>query len=124
MTRYKASKRKFKKLTNSGIKFGEIKCTFAINRTRDFYLYPDPDAAFRGGTFFTLLTPLNPPLYLFIFTGHENFMEVVEYKGKIFRVTILFMGFCSNGHNDWLPRGFEGFHDGRLSDSVLQTLYL
>merc|ERR1711937_1054940 len=45
-----ASEPKFKRITKNGIKFGEIKCTFVINRTKDFKLYPDPDAAFSGGS--------------------------------------------------------------------------
>ena len=67
MTRYPASEQIFKKITKNGIKFGEIKCTFEINRTRDFPLNPDPDAAFSGGTFFT---------WLFIFTIHKTFNHV------------------------------------------------
>ena len=63
-----ASEPKFKRITKNGIKFGEIKCTFVINRTKDFKLYPDPDAAFSGGMFLTprnLITPLRACIFNF-----------------------------------------------------------
>ena len=39
----------FKGVSKKGIKSGELKLQFEVDRARDFYLYPDPDGPFSAG---------------------------------------------------------------------------
>ena len=43
---------------------------------------------------FHVIDPSKPPLWQFTFTSHDNLINVGEYNVMLFRVTILFMGYC------------------------------
>ena len=45
----------FKGVSKKGIKSGELKLQFEVDRARDFYLYPDPDRPFSAGKHFVKL---------------------------------------------------------------------
>lgn len=45
----------FKGVSKKGIKSGELKLQFEVDRARDFYLYPDPDGPFSSGKLFVKL---------------------------------------------------------------------
>ena len=60
----------FKGVSKKGIKYGELKLQFEVDRARDFYLYPDPDGPFSAGKHFVKL--------IYFFLNFVIFNERIE----------------------------------------------